>query len=285
MKKILMQVSFCVVMFLVSATAFSTVMSAKLTQVKNTCHCQGCNLSNSNFERYQPGSEDKNVNPLASHLEKNSCQLTCDFKKSNLSHANLQNTNFTACYKGYVTPLKKADFTRANLMFANLQHGIFIFASFKEARLSHTNAFYADFTMSDLNSANFSGSNLQHAKILGNLMSGQGSDMRNANFFHADLSYADFYGMLAGANFSYANFNNTKISTSSEAYFEKMGKIPDDDLWRNTNFSNTDLRKVELINKNGKLNLQKALFCRTIMPDGKINNRDCKKVMRLPQAS
>lgn len=278
MKKYLRQLSFIVVVFLlVCTTSFSAITPSHLSEIKKSCQCPRCDLSQSNFDHYQPGSEDKKLNPLAIDLEKNHCQTTCNFNESNFSHSNLQNTNFTVCYKGYETPLKKVDFTRANLTYANLQYSIFIAVSFHEANLSHARASFADFTVSSFNGADLSGIDLQHTKMLGNLMSGQGTDMRNTNFSHANLTRAELYGMVAGANFSNATFNQTIISTSDEAYFPDNISVAD--LWKDTNFSNTDLRKVKLSdkNENGMPDLHKALFCNTIMPDGKKNNRDCKR--------
>ena len=78
-------------------------------------------------------------------------------------------------------------------------------------------------------------------------------DLRGANLSKADLEEAD----LSGANLSKANLSGANLSRANL----REANLREANLWR------ADLSWA---------NLTDAIFCRTKMPRGNVENRDCK---------
>lgn len=95
----------------------------------------------------------------------------------------------------------------------------------------------------------------------------------NCELPEADLSYkALAHTELTGANLRRANFMRTEL---------KYAKLIGADL-RSANFTWADLYRADFTDADlsGALlaesrNLSKAIFCRTVMPDGAVSNLDC----------
>lgn len=110
-----------------------------------------------------------------------------------------------------------------------------------ECELSNANLVEAKLSGANMSLANMRGADLQKANLVGaNLI---GTYLKDANF--------------QGANLRWANLTNADLE--------------------NVDFRGADLRGAKF---NAALlkdvNSQKSLFCRTIMTDGKLNNRDCR---------
>ena len=107
-----------------------------------------------------------------------------------------------------------------------------------------------DFTGADMSEALLKGINLSEAKLVGAWFTR--SRVHNANFEKADLSISLMdYALFIGANFKGAKLDGAKLN---------FADLTDADLTGAT-IEETVLRGVT--------------FCRTIMPDGKINNDGC----------
>lgn len=249
------------------------IVSDNLQNVKKSCQCPKCNLNHIDLQQFKPGSIYAKDNPFITSsgpITTDSCSLNCDLKNANLHGANLSYSNFTACIRGYITPLKSADFTNANLTNAKIQYAIFKNVQFDNADLSQSNLSHSDFFLVDFAHADLSYSNLRFIKSTADAMHGWGSDFSYANLSHADLTKADIYANFEGANFSYANLKNSHLSTSEDAGMWKYQT--ESRLWRNVNFTFANLKGATLT----PADLTGAILCHTIMPDGLESNRDCK---------
>jgi uncharacterized protein YjbI with pentapeptide repeats len=97
-----------------------------------------------------------------------------------------------------------------------------------------------------LNGANLSTANLRNVDL-------QNSNLRNANLIHANLEEAYLYRTnLQGANLTNANLRNA-ILIEADLRGAKL----------------TDAITLGAVQSGAK-------FCRTVMPDGKLNNQDCR---------
>lgn len=255
-------------------------MILNVKQAKQTCQCSNCNLANSNFTQFKPGSDNATENTFAEKsATQNSqdCWLSCNFQQANLTNANFDNTDFRTCVRGYVSPLASADFSNANFSNASLKQAQFYGTKFYAVNFSKANLENAALSLSIFQNTNFSKANLNHTVAQIDAMHGWGVDMRDANFTDANLSFASLHGNFQGANFTHANLKNIELSTSLDAVPMANNIKTSADLWKHTNFSNANLRGAKIVDSSGdKIDLSKAIFCHTIMPDGKINNRNCK---------
>jgi uncharacterized protein YjbI with pentapeptide repeats len=109
----------------------------------------------------------------------------------------------------------------------------------------------------NLSKANLTKANLIEARLFGANLSG--AILNNGNLSKANLTKAN----LSGANLFEANLSEAHLSNAnlSRAF---LGKA---------NLSGADLTKA---------NLENAQFCRTSMPDGTLNNRDCPPFLLAP---
>ncbi len=253
-------------------------------RVKQTCQCQYCNLRKANLGGFKPGSVSAQENPFAkspvgqSKAQVSQCWLKCNLTGADMGHANLSNTNFTICLRGQMTPIAAAEFQNANLNHANLSNAKFYGADFSYANLSYANLSKADLSLSDFSNANFSRADLSNARSRMDAMHGWGSNFSQADFSNAKLNKARLYGLFTGANFSNAILKGTTLITSPDVVPQDKQK---GDLWRGVNFSNANLTGAKILVANVKraqpITQSKAIFCHTIMPSGKVNNRDCGK--------
>jgi uncharacterized protein YjbI with pentapeptide repeats len=266
----------CLATLIFSSPTWSQIPAADLQNFKDTCQCHNCNLSDADLQNFKPGSSNSKENPfIGKTLGKflpYSCALSCDLQYTNLSGANLSNNNFTTCIRGYITPLKNADFSYANLRNTKIINAIFKGAQFNYANLSNSNLFNSEFFIVGFYKANFSYANMTNVKSPIDAMHGWGSDMSFANFSNANLTGADINANFEGANFSYANLTNAKLSTTEDSGMWKYQTTSK--LWRHVNFSYANLTGAQI----SPAELTGAILCHTVMPDGKINNRDCARV-------
>ena len=138
--------------------------------------------------------------------------------------------------------LRRADLINVNLIGANLS-GVLL----TNALLNHALLIRADFTDADLFFTKFNDAALNDACL-------SGAYLIDADLSGADLSDAN----LSGANLSGADLSGANLSDA--------------------NLSDADLNSVKLSNLNGltEEQLKKAKLCKTEMPDGTLNNRDCR---------
>lgn len=107
---------------------------------------------------------------------------------------------------------------------------------------------------------------LSNANLIGAKLNGANislAKMRSANFQNANLMGAN----LIGAYLKDANFQDANL---------RWANFTNADL-ENVDFRGADLRGAKFNAALLKdINSQKSIFCRTIMSDGKLNNRDCR---------
>lgn len=266
----------CLAAWIFSAPTWSQIPATDLQNFKDTCQCQNCDLSSVDLKNFKPGSNDVKENPFIGtsfgKVSQFSCALNCDLKYANLSSANLSNDNFTACIRGYITPLKIADFSYSNLTHTKIINSIFKGVQFNYADLSSSNLSNSEFFMVGFYKTNFSSSNMTNVKSPIDTMHGWGSDMSFANFSNANLTGADLNANFEGANFSHADLTNAKLSTTEDSGTWKYTTTSK--LWKNVNFSYANLNGAKIT----PAELTGAILCHTIMPDGKISNRDCARI-------
>ncbi len=275
---IMSKIMFGTLTIMLSITSFA--QQTTVGKIKATCRCPNCNIDGINLKKYKPGSTKLSENPLLKHAnpqQQQSCYIKCDFSNANLTHANLEDTNFTTCIRGYVTPISQVSFANANMVSANLSDSKFFGVSFKSANLSNANLSDTKLFLSDFSNANLTGADLSDAESKPDAMHGWGSNFSNTNFTGANLDDAELYGNFHNANFTHANLNDATLSTGQDALNKSINSPGD--YWKDVNFSYVDLSKTKfMVNNGGKVDLNKAIFCHTKLPGGKIVNRDCDRL-------
>jgi uncharacterized protein YjbI with pentapeptide repeats len=177
-------------------------------------------------------------------------------------------------------PLIAAPLAKAYLLEVKLSK-----AKLNQADLSETNLSEANLSGADLRAANLSRADLPGADL-------SGADLRAANLSRADLSRAN----LSGADLSWAGQSRNdhllkrgsllriEVTNLSEANLSGANlfgaNLAGADLsgadLRVANLSWANLSEVHLHGANlAGAKLKLTMFCRTIMPDGTVNNRDC----------
>jgi len=150
----------------------------------------------------------------------------------------LQNTNLVNMALTKAK-LQESNFFRTNLQGAQIVQTEMQGAFFDEAHLES-----AILVRTNLQNAVFPGAKLQKTKFFN-------ADLRGADFVAADLRQTSFVKTnLQNANFEQANLQETRFREAN-----LQGATFDNDK-----------------------RLAQALFCRTTMPNGTLNNRDCKKL-------
>lgn len=262
-----------ILLFAHVAFSESTIQN-NLATFQKTWQCKGCDLNSvdlSNFSSIQtPQRKDSPEN----------CSQDLSLSQADLSHAVLEKANFSACIRGMTTTFRSIDFSNANLAHAQLTDSVFYGVFFVYSNLAETKLTRAKLDLSDFTQANFSHAHLDQAQSKPDAMHGWGSNFYLANFCSADLTQANLYGYFQGANFSMAKLNNAVLSTSNDTIPPNilyLQKLTGPGLWIGTNFKDADLTGAHFYDGDNKpADLSQAVFCRTIMPDGRINNRDCR---------
>jgi hypothetical protein len=124
----------------------------------------------------------------------------------------------------------------------------------KSKELSGANLKGADLEMVKLNGKNLQGANLQGANLIG-------TQLKRANLQWANLKGADLtMAKLQGANLQGADLQGVNLSVSPSA------------------LKGTNLTEADLTDAHGffKSVFKSAILCKTKMPSGKVENRDCK---------
>ena len=154
------------------------------------------------------------------------------------------------------TNLQGADFSRLDLQEINLKN-----ADLFNADLSNVNWYKADFSgakmywatlnKASLRNVNFQGATLGYSDLLG-------GDFSNANFKDANMDGVD----IRVSNFKGANLENVVIEFDG----------PQNPQYFGANFTDANFKGATIYIDEE----ESVYFCRTIMPDGTINNRDCE---------
>lgn len=265
------------ILFLSIHLAFADNTSAtqnNLNAFQKTWQCKNCDLSKVDLSHFS-SAQVSQKNPAIAD-----CSQDLLLSQSNLSYANLNKTNFTACLRGAFTAFRKIDFSDANLIHAKFIDSVFYGVSFVYSNLAETQFTRSKLDLSNFTQANFSHAHLNQAQSKRDAMHGWGSNFYLANFCGADLTQANLYGYFQSANFSRAKLNNAILTTSNDTIppnIPHLQKLTESGLWAGTNFKDADLTGAHFYDTDNKpADLSQAVFCRTIMPDGSINNRDCK---------
>ena len=215
-----------------------------------------------------PAASLEGIDLSVSLEEKGAYLRAVQLRRARLGEADLQNAD-----------LGGANFEGAELGDVNLAGANLSAANFEEAYLGDANLIGASLLSANLANINFVGANLQKANLSGTNLHGadlskanlQGANLANATLTEADLQWADLSGAdLEGADLS--------------------GVILDFADFDGTNLHKTDLQGIYLYISNSgytyiSADIEKAIFCETILPDGiDIDpNRDCQKIYRQAQ--
>ena len=246
-----------------------------------------------------------------------------DFLLTNLDYADLEKANLSNSRLVY-SSLVQANLKDTKLIQTNLDYSIMIKANlqrvegfsasfmqilateanFSEAKLTgsnfqNSNINLADFRRSDLSETSmnwisaggtkFQFANLHLAKLVG-------SSLRFANFNYANLSYANLrnvdahrtnfrhcnlnHAHLIKAQASRAEFNNANLEWAQCIKADMRGAIFTGANLKNANFSGAILLNA----KDFDAGAEGLILCKTVMPDGSINNRDCDIALKAPEA-
>jgi uncharacterized protein YjbI with pentapeptide repeats len=156
--------------------------------------------------------------------------------------------------------LSNAKLSRADLIKADLSGANLAGANLTGANLTKANLSNSDLTGANLTDTNLTGALLVQAKLIGIYSAGAkliGTFLTGAFLCDAYLSETD----LTGANLAGADLSRTDVS-------------------------NADLTGADLTDANlTSANLSGTVFCKTTMPDGTVNNRDCPPEPALPDPS
>lgn len=269
-------------------TVAMTPVAKSLYRAKRFCQCRYCNLMKANLSNFKPGSQKLSENSVAQIpgqkvAGKNVSDagwMSCDFVGADLTLANLSGDDFTVAMRGYVTPLAKVDFSGAILDRARLTNAVLYGDNFTYAKLPSVDLRNADLSMANFSHAMLNKSNMQGAIAKTDAMHGWGADMRHASFYKADLTGARLYGDFANATFKGAILKNAIIDTSPNAVPSELeSMVKPQHAWLGVDFSGANLTGAKIKTEGKIINLEKsgAILCHTVMPDGKINNDNCKK--------
>lgn len=202
----------------------------------------------------------------ASVLQRNKYWVThlCHCRYCNLQGVNLK--NFTpGSQRVSRNPLYKNNpyIVKSNKYIADAGWASCSFegANLTGANLSYTNfrvamrGYLTPLAMISFKQANLTKANLKHAILYGD-------DFSYANLTKAKLQYAD----LSLANFSSADFRGADLRHAKATPDAMHGWGAE---FIKADFTDANLRYAELGN------LSRAILCHTIMPNGKVSDRDC----------
>lgn len=266
----------------ISHVAIAEGLPQVINKFKQTCVCAGCDLAGANLANFRP-AEDLRFLP---NIDNNDFSFKkCNLVRANMAGANLRNTNFNANIPRYRTAPKAldyesvlagSDFSFANFTGTNLRDSKLVGIIAKSANFQGGNLSGGDLTQADFARANFAQANLRKTKAKIDVMHGFQADFRHANFNGADLAQARLCGSFAQASFKNANLKGAILQSRPTP----DGAV----MWQGADFSGANLTGADIgghgqLRQSGKQVhasvLAQAKFCRTTMPDGQINNRDC----------
>jgi len=285
MKKIL-----CGLLILFSSTSFAAHLATNVAELVAKCSCEKCDLVHAKLTGFVLGQQP-------AEKQQHDYLAECSLAQADLSFVNLDYAKFIGAGRTYALNISLKG---AKLHNARLKYSEFYRVDATHADFSRANLAKASLVNSDFSQANFSRANLKYVTTLYKPLN-LGSKMLNANFQFANLSNAELDATLDGANFNHANLTNAsldpaiiEIQGSTTTGFADMdfsyANLSHAKLYETTNamtpFAKTNFSHANL--KDGKFfvghrfgetkpaSLEGAIFCHTIMPDGKVNNRDCK---------
>lgn len=206
--------------------------------VKQTCHCIGCDLNNAQLNHFKPGSDNSENNRFAQNSPDHIAWINCEFQGADLTNADLAYSDFNTAIRGVQSPLDGVYFDEAVLKDANLRQGQFYGASFKHAGLSGSDMRQAELSLTNFYHASFKHADLRRATSEVDAMHGWGSDFRGADFSQADLRGAQLYGDFRGANFTGADLRGTCLVSNPDMALPQASD-PNADPWQDTVFKNT----------------------------------------------
>jgi uncharacterized protein YjbI with pentapeptide repeats len=180
------------------------------------------------------------------------------------------------------------NFDTLDLEGSNLENAKLRFLSAKKVNLKNANLRFADISNNYWDEADFSGATLHRANLSRSTMRGAnfeksfsgalellGGDFTNASFKDAEMDGVD----MRAANFTGANFENAIIDSDG----------PYDPHYLAANFTDANFKGavISLIKMTiaddspsggnvAERAIENIILCRTVMPDGTINNRDCE---------
>ncbi len=155
------------------------------------------------------------------------------------------------CQIGPQTRCSWANLAGVDLSGANLSGALMTGANFTTANLSGA----------DLSAARFGDANFSRAVLTG------------TNLFRSELSDSD----LSGADLTGANVSSLPAFRAKLVGAKLVRANLTDSQFLRANVSGADFTDANLTRTNfAQSNLRQAIFCRTTMPDGTVNNRDCR---------
>lgn len=284
-----MRQRFIAFLLLVSSSSLMASEQKDLQTLMTTCSCQNCNLTGAKLIKFWLGEYP------AKHKLRDKLN-NCNLAHADLSYANLNYAKLIGAGRSY--PLN-VSLTQAKLVGARLQH----------AEIYRINASEADFRQANFNRASIQYSNFNHANFTHAVLkrvttlsqpTNIGTYFSQANFNYANLSYAQLDAKLDGASFQHANLAHAILDTGaielqggntsgfvnidfshanlSQAQLYEISGAPVP--FNKVNFTGADLKGAKFfsgfrLDKPQSVSIDAAIFCHTIMPDGRLNNRDC----------
>ncbi len=174
----------------------------------------------------------------------------------------------------YQAKMSKAKLTGADLSDAQLSSVNLSNATLDSANLSNANLNNAILSGSNLENASLSGANLGSANL-------SGANLSNVDLSKIDLSNAILIGVqfrntnLRGADLSGANLSNVDFSNGVNLENAKLQGAK----FINTNLRNVSLKEADLTGADfSGSNFNEALLCKTILKNGKTDDKDCLKL-------
>lgn len=250
-----------------------------------TCRCQGCKMVGVDLSGFKP-AEEKRFAPrtIGNHY----VTTVCDLSHANLNKANLSGVNFSAKASNYCTVPEElgcdsfvvaTKMVNTKLKGANLSNAFLVNITFNLADLSGADLSNSEVTLSHFAGAKLIGANMENIVAYQDKVLGLQADMRNTDFSKANLKNANITAIFTGSSFRGANCENAYLNTDESI---SGGLLP----WQRVNFIHTNLKgaMIGINKKDGKhvpgisdIVIKNAILCRTIMPDGREENRDCRK--------
>lgn len=261
----------------VEKIAEKTAEQINLKRVLQTGSCYQCDLTGVNLSGFQPGNPQNSQNPFID-AGKHAGWLTMDLQRTKWVTADLSKTDFTITMRGYVTPLRKVLFNEADLRQANLSQARFYATDFSKANLSSANLMKSDISLANFSGAILRQANLSETKAKIDAMHGWGANFTKTDFSYANLKKANLAGLFEKTNFSHANLSNAFLYYQTSDFYNPTKPVAEGSAsWKGVDFTFANLTGAKFYSNSQVADISGAKFCQTVMPNGKINDRDCKK--------